>query len=233
MARGDLVQLKRENKSGTTHTVTFSSTPTSGNLLLVAFTSANASSDITSRPSGWTILRETSSGDFAYALYYKVSDGTETTATVVWDQGGGGRAKFEEIEMDFTLVDVSLAFDESNMSTEVTAQGTGSVTPDNGTDNIVVSVVTLDAEKNWDGTEDGDGWTNATAYDVDSTNYSAASSFSGFQINLSGSQSDTYTTNDTGDAAAGLIIAFSPATAVGTPPPQLYINQAVNRAAIF
>lgn len=65
--------------SGSSLTVTFGFTATSGRLL-VAFGGCKAAS-APAILSGWTLINNYSGGTVAYSFYYKISDGTETAVT--------------------------------------------------------------------------------------------------------------------------------------------------------
>lgn len=72
-----------------TPTVSITSTPTSGNILISVMSSSAGDPVVTSVPTGWTLAA--TSSQFATKVYiaYKVSDGTETEAAWTTDSTSG------------------------------------------------------------------------------------------------------------------------------------------------
>lgn len=117
------VQKQRAQTNGSSTTATFSSTATLGNTLVAAaFTNGNQSSlDI----SGWTLARKTNySGTAAsVGIWYKVSDGTETSVTST----GNTICRLHIAEFSGILVP-ELDQTNSNTMNTVTSINTGSIT---------------------------------------------------------------------------------------------------------
>lgn len=93
---GAIIQTKTAALQSTTITLTFDSTATSGNLLVLVNTSGAATCDT---PTGWTMAVENNNGAQAdnIQINYKLSDGTETDVVTLCGNDEQG-ALFYEIE---------------------------------------------------------------------------------------------------------------------------------------
>lgn len=96
MAFGDLVQ---SGKASFANTATFSQTATTGNLLVVALSNTSGET-VTAAPSGFSPLTEGGDGDQRFWFGYKVSDGTETAASVTFSGGDDGTLVYKEFDTD-------------------------------------------------------------------------------------------------------------------------------------
>ena len=135
-----LVQATSTNSGTSPVSLSFSTTPTAGNLL-VAICSADAAATI-SAPSGFsTVINESS--DPAQAIFYKVSVGNETSISCGFSAGGDMAIQiynYSGIE-NVTPLD---AYNTSTSSGSTTPASTGSVSTNNASD-LLIGAVTSDA----------------------------------------------------------------------------------------
>jgi len=142
MAFGDLIKsaTTAELDVGTVTTPDLLSNPTSGNLLIATFANNRNNRTVTSAPAGFTLLhnvRSTVAGHWVW--YYKVSDGTEQTASLTWSANVSGAAEYIEYEWDGSTPTVTKNDDQTNIDIAVTTQASGAATPTAAT-NIVIAV---------------------------------------------------------------------------------------------
>ena len=212
MAFGDLIkQALVEAGATNTFTPDLLSTPTSGNLLIFSAGSNRNSRTVATPPSGFTELHEVL-GLGGWAWYYKVSVGTEQTATIVWSGNITGTGRLIEYEWDGSTPSVVKNDDQTNISTSTTSQPSGAATPTAAT-NICIALHGADENsQNVDGGEAVDGswiedalWTQAPGDTKISRLVNAALS----------SQEATCSTTDGGDNMYGAIAIFNSGAAGG------------------
>lgn len=98
----------------TAETASYASNAVLGNpdvddfLLLYVFMDNGNTNDAITTPTGWTKLDQWNVGGAATAIYYKVSDGTETSVTIT---GWSGNEDVSILVMRFKGVDTSTPFD--------------------------------------------------------------------------------------------------------------------------
>jgi len=141
MAFGDLVKnaITAEVNVGTVLTPDLLSNPASGNLLIATFANNRNNRTVSSAPAGFTLLhnvRSTVAGHWVW--YYKISDGTEQTASLTWDGNVAGAAEYIEYEWDGSTPTVTKNDDQTNIDGAVTTQASGAATPTAAT-NIVIA----------------------------------------------------------------------------------------------
>ena len=148
---GDLAQRVREQSLSGNETVTITfNTPSSGNLLIVAYYYDYLNPDTETHtmitPTGWTkfkeVLNSAAGAANGMGYVYKISDGTETSITLehTGTQAPGTFAigRFLEIEWDNSPVSIQT---EAGKTTHPfgTTSSTASLTPSNATQNVFIS----------------------------------------------------------------------------------------------
>jgi hypothetical protein len=111
--------------AGTTHTATWPTTPTAGNLL-VLISHVDKSASYGADPSGFTAGPVVDGTDASVKLWWKIAAGTETTHTVTL--GSSGERGLISL-LEFSGVDTSSTIDE-----------TASTDQTNGADNVTITV---------------------------------------------------------------------------------------------
>lgn len=160
---GDLVQSKQN--SGGTATITLDSAPTSGNILIYATPNGNSGATLSTPPTGFTELTSNTAANFSFWWGYKVSDGTETSSNHAWSEGNGN-SLYAEYYWQQSALNPRVATNENtdNIATAGSGpQGTGSVTPDDISQNFVLAVVAAQFQPNVDGSG---AWSNGFTEDV-------------------------------------------------------------------
>lgn len=166
-----LVQSKGSHLgSGTSHSITWDASPTSGNKLILAAYRLNSSTTFTG-PSGWTSNLTVGAGS-SLGLYWweKQSDGTETTVTVTSDiTAGFGLCGFEVSGLvTGTAKDVS----SNGTNATVTSKSTGTTATLAQANEFAVSLVCVN------GTSGGsEAWTNSFTLE-----HNIARGWSGYKI---------------------------------------------------
>lgn len=141
--------------TGTTITVSLGFTPTSGRILLCcAGWDKNATSFTT--PSGFTALGQRAGTSVSGAMFYKVSDGTETSVAVTAGSAptSGGTVWVAEVDTTTTLVDYT---NPTYSDTAVASVSTGTAT---GT-GVAVAFATVDSFINVDDGPPYNTWSNS------------------------------------------------------------------------
>lgn len=136
MAFGDIIQQKVVGTitGSSSYSVTFDSTATAGSLLIaLAAVDKNAGSIAT--PSGWTKVAERYGTSVSGAIFYKLSDGTETGFSTSWSTGGLNPSfSFAEVEGPWPASPLASFSINNSAETQPTSLSTGtasapSVTP--------------------------------------------------------------------------------------------------------
>ena len=205
MAFGDILQSV-SSSFAQTQTCAISS-PVSGNaLFFIGGNQLFTGGGITTPPAGWTEIHTELTGNLRSAAYYKVSDGTETSVVIVW-AGGSGVGFFCEIDFDGnTLVTpVQTAEDTTNVTTLVTSQNPGSVTPANAT-NVWVGAVYVDQASNLFA---GRAWTDTVTDLRAITNLGQAQPDVVAKVNIPASAfNPTFSSSGTADEMYGVAAVF-------------------------
>lgn len=211
MALGDLVQSDNSGFASN-QSCTLASSPTSGNLLIIAGGVSSNSATVSTAPTGFTEL-ETQTGNACgtTAVYYKISAGTETTAAIEWSTSFGV-ATYLEIDFDGnTLSSAQSTQNTDNVTSTATSQGSGSVTPAQST-NVCVMGVFVPNESNCDA---GAAWSGSlTEYEAVDDAGQAGYGLAGI-ASQTGSTSFTFSTTDTGDQMWGTLLVFNAAASSG------------------
>lgn len=124
MAFGDIinnpsVDAVAANFGTTPQTITFTTTPTSGNLIIVTASGHNGSGGLIT-PAGYSVASTVDDTSLARqsSIYYKISDGTETSVDIQQSQSTGIFGCMYEVEGTFTgSVEDSGTTDNLNIST--------------------------------------------------------------------------------------------------------------------
>lgn len=185
-ADGGIKQFRSAESAtaGTTVTVTFDATATTDNLIILCCSFARGSgSDTIFTPSGYTLLQLAILGGSHIAHFYKISDGTETAATVTH----GIAATQSMLRM------YEMAWDGSTPTTQVGVDtlvfgDTPAITPTNSTDNAYLASYYTGDNTAADGIQFASDYTNVEQYPQDiATDLTSHGAF--LKINQSGSQS--------------------------------------------
>lgn len=206
MAFGDLVKYD-DSAFSATQSCDLGSNPTSGNILFFFASNGNYAATVSTPPTGFTQLQINTGGAAAgaHVAYYKVSVGTEQTASLVWS-GGLGKATYIEIDFDGNTLDsVQSNKDQTYTTGSGTSISTGSLTPDQST-NVIVAGVGAGNESGFDGGQAWDG--TEIVYRAMTTATQTGQAVAGY-TNETGSISHTFSTTDGGGGAWGIIAAFN------------------------
>jgi len=192
----------------TSSTLTFPVTATLGNLLIAGL-STDSISGVISTPSGWTLANKHEGFDVSNAVFWKESDGTETGVIISWVNNRNFRTYLGEISS--TDLDLSsapeLAEDESNVTTVVTSQSTGTTASISTSESLGIAIHAADQAFNVDA---GRALTNSYIERtfLVSGNNRAMFSIATKAISGTGTQECTYSTTDVGDQMYGQILVF-------------------------
>ncbi len=146
-----------------TITATMDSTPVAGNLLVAWHTARSGTGNSFDTPSGWTAHPSgtVDGGVDRAAMYYKISDGTESS--IVFSLGAGTRHSLTVIE-----VAGDLALDASAENTGSSASiATGSVTPTTGQDAIIFGGAVINTGDSSHSMTPDSGWTELVDHMTD------------------------------------------------------------------
>ncbi len=212
MAFGDRIKRAKVESSTSPHVPDLGSNPTSGHLLILTQGAHNSSGVTFTDPSGWTRIEayenNSPTAEGAGCWWWKISDGTEQTVSVVLaDTGDTNITNYVEFEWDGSTPTVTSNEDLAKInSPTATSCVTGSVTPGETTNICLVVIGNEDRD-----TEDGGAWDSTwtefeTTYDT-SNNRGEVTNM-GKIVNASGSQSGTYTHTDAGGSMWGSIACF-------------------------
>jgi len=235
VAFGDLIQAASNNGSGVTSlAVTFSSA-TAGNLLIAAYSNSTAQTWGTA-PSGWTLLTQVTdaAGNMSSIWYYKIAAGGETSVTATWDNSGSTvRGTVVEYEGAFSGAPLDqTAEDESNISTVVTSQASGTTGATAQADELLVAFFGADAVSNVQGTH---SYTNSfveDSFDINTTGR-AAVIIASLVVASTSTYTTTFSTTDTGDEMYGAIATFKKAVAGGDPEGPLVGGKLANHGILL
>ena len=228
MAFGDLIKQDYVEGGGiNTFTPDLLSNPTSGNLLIAAFGSNRDTRTVATPPSGFTELHDVL-GLGGWAWYYKISVGTEQTASIVWSGNINGTGRYIEYEWDGSTPSVVKNDDQTNISTNTKSQPSGAATPTVST-NIAIAMHGVDENSiNVDLDEAVDGsWIEDTAWDQ----FSGDTRISRLVNAALSSQEATFSCNvsEPGDNMYGAIAVFNSAAGGGATLLEATNYQGMNR----
>jgi len=208
MAFGDFIKSDDDTSGSfkTTYTGDLGSNPASGNILLFGACVRLGSIGVTTPPSGFTFLTGDNSGNDSWNLYYKISDGTEQTASIVWDTSRNGQAWYLEYEWDGSTPTVVSNENIDNVASPTNSQPSGAATPDTAT-NLAIALHGSGSANNSFNAQAVDGsWIE----DIVFTNGGTPQvKFSRLVNAAVSSQEATHTDTDTGDDMYGAITIFS------------------------
>ena len=208
MAFGDLIKNDTVTVAlASTATPDLGSNPASGNLLIATFGSDRTNRTVSSAPSGFTLLHDTLGGG-RWTWYYKISDGTEQTASLSWSGNVSGVGEYLEYEWDGTTPTVTKNDDQTNINGSVTTQASGAATPTTST-NILIAVHGTDKSQNSNNAQAVDGsWSeDALFYAVVGGHLKVSSLVNA----ATSSQEATHTSSGVGDEMYGAIAVFDSA----------------------
>lgn len=214
MAFGDTIRTyKNSGLAAAEASVTISTTPVSGNLLVFGVSRASPYSAGGSwgTPSGWTLIKNTgiNTGNMGAAWYYKISNGSETSvATSGSGFQGAWQAFVIEIEGSFAAspFDVS-AEDLTNIATVVTSQASGTTATTAQNDALALAFFAADRQDTVDGTRGySNSFTEVVFTDLSATR--AAAMIAKRVLSATGTYSSTFSCTDTGDEMYGSIAVF-------------------------
>jgi hypothetical protein len=199
--------------NATTHTVTFGSTPTNGNLLVLA----GASNDVISTPAGWTLAVQ--GIDFKdVKIFYKtagVSEPTGVTVTI------GSSTSCALVAWEYSGMAASSQLDKTASATAQgpTAHGTGTTAATAQASELLIAVVGTDGTN----TMSTSGWSNSFTAELDGDTTGSA----GFEtyittssriVSATATYTTTATTSTSGSTHDSGVIATFKAAAGGGPP---------------
>lgn len=224
MAFGDIVNTEKVSVASGDVTITISPTATLGNLLVIVEgrSAAHGAGGAWGTPSGWNILHSTpiNSGNVAGAAYWKISDGTETSAvTGHTTPNGNAQAVYAEFEgaFDGSPLDVQ-AEDEGNLTTVVKSQSTGTTGATAQADELIVAMFNADQFQTID---TGRAYTNSFVERVigDASAARATAIIASKVVSATGTQECTFSCDagETGDEMYGQIATFKKLAAGGDP----------------
>lgn len=209
---------------------TLTGTATSGNILIAA---AGIDAGVTAfvTPTGWTEAHKVETGAIAGAAYYKISDGTETGVTLSW----GNNRSSGVIILEFSATDIDtgtaplLAEDESNVSTVVTSQATGTTSATTVADALSIALFSADQAQNvFDGRSYSTGYIEQANVNSLTTGTRPVTYVVTNVETATGTKSCTFTTTDTGDEQYGRILVFQGSGGGGGPSVVPSSSQTIN-----
>ena len=222
MAQFDTIQTaEASSTSPAANTVTVSfSAAVAGNLLVAGFT---RSQSVTwgADPSGWTAITgvpDAAGGSMASKWFYKIAAGGETTVTMTTTETGVTfRGVMAEFEGPFAAspLDVT-AEDETNISTPVTSQTSGTTATTAQASELAVAFFGADrADTVTDGHAYSNSFTEVHFASTTSSTSRAMAALAKKVLSATGTQQCTFSTTDTGDDMYGAIATFKAAAGGG------------------
>lgn len=145
----------------TTFDVALGATATAGNVL-VAACAADKTVGVWTTPSGWTVLVERVGNSASQAVYYRVSDGTETSVTFAWSSAIRFAGGYIREESGVTATGALTATANSGESS-VTSLASGAVTA--AGDGVAIAALAIDSASAFGGISGNATWNNAFIQD--------------------------------------------------------------------
>jgi len=190
------------------------STPTAGNLLILAGSTQTLAPVFSA--TGFTLIQDNSGNLADGCLLYKVSDGTEQSVTLNFGTGAACRAVYLEYTgNDSSPFDVSDE-DTSNVDTGVTSCGSGSAVSTQADSIAIAAFTPRRGDYAYDGRSYSNDFSERIATQV-STSSRPGLSIAEKVLTATGSQSTTFTTTDTGTEMWSVIAVFKAAGATQLP----------------
>lgn len=214
MAFGDFIKSGKDTTGAfkTTYTPDLGSNPTSGNLLIVAFVADSSGNTLATPPSGFTLLQLNNGGNDSWTWFFKISDGTEQTATGIWTTSRSGTGLYAEYEWDGSTPTVTKNEDATNVSTIVNSQPSGAATPTTTT-NVCIAMHGSGSGVDSESGQAIDGsWVEDLGFAVQGA---ADLKFSSLVNAATSSQEATHSDTDVGEDMYGAIAIFDAAAAAG------------------
>lgn len=201
---------------GTSVAPALAGTASSGNLLVACVAIQTETADGFATPSGWTLANKWEDGNVSQAVFYKTSDGTETGVTMTWGPDSrvnrGWIGEWASTDLDLGTAPL-LAEDESNVTTVVTSQDSGTTASTTVADALCIAFFSAQNSNNVNG---------GRSYTAGYTEQYFPGSTTRCSIGVvtevvasTGAQSCTFTTTDTGDDQYGQILVFQGPAAGG------------------
>lgn len=200
-----LVQTKTAYSDTTTApTATYTSTPTSGNVLECRISwDKNAVSCAT--PSGWTLVHSYFSSSVGGAWFRKVSDGTEGTVTL----SPGANRPYQMCLFEWSGIDTfDVSATANSGATAVTSQTSGTTATTAQANSTIFAFFGSDSRGS---TDAGAAFTNS--FTDEAINPGGATGTSGFynarrEVSSTGTYETTYSTSGVGDQMFGMIAVY-------------------------
>ncbi len=242
MAFGGVVNVSSNTVSSGAITVTFPAA-TAGNLLVFVLgrSTSLAVGQTWGTPSGWTDGPNTpaNTGNVSGAVWWKIAAGGETSvASAESAAPGNATGAVIEYEGPFAVspFDVS-AENESNLSTAVTSEATGTTASTAQADALAVGMWSADAYSNVDGTRTYSNSFTEDYFPSHGFTARAAAIAAHKVLSATGAQSCTFGCTDTGDEMYGAILVFKKQAAAGnisvTPAAAACLAKATNPGAVL
>ncbi len=211
MAFGDRIKRTKVESGVSPHVPDLGSNPASGNLLILTMGCRESSGSIFTDPTGFTRIEayedNSPTAEGAGCWWYKISDGTEQTVSVVLPDLQTNITNYVEFEWDGSTPTVTSNEDLTEINNpSSTSCVTGAVTPGQSTNICLVVVGNEDRDTDAGGAWDGSWSEFETTYDT-SNNRGEVTSM-GKVVSVSGSQSGQYTHTDSGGSQWGSIACF-------------------------
>lgn len=199
--------------SGTTPSLIFSSTPNSGDIIVVAINTRETTQTMTTAPSGYTPGPSSTGTNFNAFIYWKVSDGTETS--VGCTLGASSNLRISAVVLQGASGTLSLDdsdSDASNVGTATTSGGFGSVTT---TENNAGVCAILFMDQSWGAVTEPtvSSYTN-TNNDPVSSNHGGIDMFTRV-LSATGTETPTWSASGDIDQNFGVLLAFKDTVAGG------------------
>lgn len=191
--------------ASTSHTHNFGFTATTGNLLVAA---ASWDKDITGpSATGWTqVAFNTDGANTSLAMFYKISDGTETSISLSWTNADEMTIWVGELEGMVTSSVLNQSANANSGGSVVTSQSTGTTSATTAADAFALAVFSADTGNN---VAKGRSYTNGFKEELfigqtDGPGLFVASKY----LNATGAIESTLSIVDTGDQLAGIMAVF-------------------------
>lgn len=200
--------------SHTSHTANFGFTAVAGRTLVLLAGTPHSTYSLNNTPSGW-VRQHTGQGGtrtFGSAVYWKISDGTETSVTYTTSNSMVSRWIILEIDgLETTSVLSADVDNESYINTSTTSVSTGTTGTLGTSSSYALAVFVADTGTGWDGGRSyANGSTEIVFTGAGSTNNGCW--MAGREVSGTSGVSETCTTTDTGDEAWGCMLVFKQAS---------------------
>lgn len=238
MAFGDTIQSKRASGASGEVAITFDATATLGNLLILmeGRGATHTAGGAWGPPAGWDVIHDSgiNVGNMAGAMYYKISDGTETAfVTSHTNESSGWQCGFAEFEGPFAVSPLDVSAESiANLSTIVTSQTTGTTGATSQNDELAVAGWAADAFGAIDASR---AYTNSFSEVIiaDISSARATAIIAKKILSSIGAVECTFSCVDTGDEMYGTVATFKKAGGGGPVSIVLPIFRDENQGVLF